>query len=374
MIDEIRNRSDMPECEDGIYLDDADRAEFDFEDIPYDSFVPGSVRYDGMENTWVKGEVGGAFEPTCADTVRGMDPAELFDRHRGIIKYDEARFDYLYEELKRGIYERGEIDEDVFNDIFFGKITPIVKNCYNSFRCSFVCENVSDIFNEAYMLIYKKSIHHFFCRPDDDGSLPKDKVSYLKWCKTCIMNSIKSKLRGKKKIDLVSLRHEAPERDGETTDPMSLLPDTAPTPEQVMIERSMIEDMFRYVACLNSKPEKKLVWYALQLLILDGTASDKIAANHIVYDECSNKTLAEFALWVLEMLDQIEWININAENRISLCDGVFDGTGISEKGRTALSDLISGKSDDSSREGVFLKKISDWVFKINSSLSMKYQR
>lgn len=338
-----------------------DVTEYDFEDITYDESSHcdrPSDSYDGG-NIYSNETLGKCVGPLVADTVKGVDLNDLLERHGMMIKYDDVRYEELFSKLKEGIERNGEIDEDTFNDIFFGKITAIAKNCYNSFKCSFVCEHIADIFNEAYMLIYKKSIHHFFYNADD--SLPKDRISYLKWCKTCITNSIRSKLRGKKKIDLAYLRFDGYD-DGENDDPVSTLPSFDPTPEQTVIARSMICEMFRYVARINSKPEKKLIWFAIQLGILGGAATDKIGANHMVYDKCGNMTVSEFAEYVISLADEIEWLELTSTDKEMLCNGVSD-----EKynGKT-LSALVSGDKDT---EETFLKKISDWVFKINSSLS-----
>ena len=366
------DRAEFEETADEAFFgEDAGNEDYGFEDVAYDeqkSPSRPSNKYEGM-NAYSSESEWKYCGPLVADTMKGISFAELLEKHGMTIKYSDERYSELFEKLKKGIEENHEIDEDVFNDIFFGKITPIAKNCYNSFKCSFVCEHVNDIFNEAYMLIYKKSIHHFFLRPDEEGKEPmeKDEISYLKWCKTCILNSIRSKLRGRNKIDLVQLRYDSGDsEDDERTDPSSNLPSTNPTPEQIAIERSMITEMFRYVARLRSKPEKKLMWFAIQLYILNGSATDKIAANHFVYEECASMTLSEFASFVLDLLDGVGWMKINSAERQMLCSGVFENGAKSEKCSERLSVLVAGDNDE---ESAFLKKISDWVFKINSSLS-----
>lgn len=338
-------------------------SDYGFEDVSYGEmtgFGRPDNKYEGI-NAYSDEGVRKYCGPLVTDTVKGVSFDDLLEKHGMMIKYSDERYSELFSALKKGIEENCEIDEDIFNDIFFGKISAIVKNCYNSFRCSFACEHIGDIFNEAYMLIYKKTIHRFFYNPASD--LPKDEISYLKWCKTCITNSIRSKLRGKNKIDLAYLRFDG--FDGDDADKEEYIrniPSGNPTPEQIVIERAMINEMFSYVASLNSKPEKKLMWFAIQLCILNGSASDKIAANHMVYDECSEMTLAEFAKYVMTLSYGIEWLELKANDIEELCEGITEKS--VENAR--IKALVSGENGD---EGAFLKKISDWAFKINSSLN-----
>ncbi len=353
----------IPETEHGeVFSDENPNTDYGFEDVPYDEktgFGRPSEKYEGM-NVYSDEGKRRYCGPLVADTVKGVSLDDLLEKHGMMIKYTDERYSELYAALKSGIDGNRGIDEDVFNDIFFGKISAIVKNCYNKFKCSFACEHINDVFIEAYMLIYKKSIHHFFLNPAPD--LPKDEVSYLKWCKVCITNNIKSKLRGKRKIDLAYLRFDG--FDGEDADKdeyIRNLPSEDPTPEQTVIMRDTLGEIFSYVASLNSKPEKKLTWIAIHLLILSGTAFDKISANHIIYEECAEMTLAEFANYVLSLADKIEWLDFDSCSAEKLCREII---GESKDGETRMKNLVSSEG-----EGAFLKKISDWVFKINSSLN-----
>ena len=111
------------EIPDEVFFEQDDcGADYGFEDVAYDE-ENGSARpsnkYEGMNAYSSEGEWK-YCGPLVADTMKGISFAELLEKHGMTIKYSDERYEELFEKLKKGIEEDYEIDEDVFNEIFFG--------------------------------------------------------------------------------------------------------------------------------------------------------------------------------------------------------------------------------------------------------------
>lgn len=270
----------------------------------------------------------------------------------------DAQYLELYDSLVTKIVSHGELDGDIFYSIYEAKIKPIVYNVFSGYTFLFSSFNMEDIFQDIFVLLWKKSVPCYFLREKYDkyrNNLENDAKTYLGWCRKVSANFVTSKLRKR------SLRST-----GSTDDPE--VPIVVAGDERgfdAVIHKESINCIYRFVSRLSSKLEMKLVWYGIYDLIYSGECDNKISANRVFLERSLGKTIGELYAETLRCIEGDLGINLSDEDKKKMENELSKEVESKLMKDIVLADLMNGRFDS---------KISDWVYKINKKLADEMPR
>lgn len=253
---------------------------------------------------------------------------------------DREYFD-CYERLSEILYEKHELDVDLFVSIFEGKVKPIIKNSFSGLADRFASIDLEDLYQDIFIKIWTRCVGAYFMNENYETSA----AWFLGWCKTVAKNHVTSLLRKK------SLKNNETLDDPEHPVTVSNSTDVS----ENIVNSDAVATVIKAASSLPSKAEMKLTWLGTYLLIYNGDASDRIEATHVFCERFADITFGSLLSEVKTMASQSPVLT-GADVDFSSIEDELKG----ELKDARVGDALGGEP---------LSKVSDWLYKINKKLT-----
>ncbi len=171
-------------------------------------------------------------------------------------KMSDEKYFELFEKLKKGAEETGVIDDDIFVEIFDGKIKAIAVNQYLGFERQLDDWDREDAISEGFVCIYKELKSKKYFVEHEEGYVVEP-LPFLGWCRTVIFRHL---------LDQVDKdRYKRSNLKGRYIPEIFINQETFKgTPEdliEIMERQRVISEMYNTVAMLNCNVHRKLAWF-----------------------------------------------------------------------------------------------------------------
>ena len=251
-----------------------------------------------------------------------------------------------FDGLEKSVRENGDVDRDIFTEIFYGKILPIVYSSLAGKQTGLEAYMDSDdVVQNIFIILWLKSVPFYFSKEGKTISA----VGYLSWCKAEVLNYIYTLLR-KKRID--------PFSDEE----LARICENSFSGDRFSV-RTILGGIYNYVAQLKVHVYKKLCWFLIYDLIFTKEAENKIKANHIVDDDYSGCTIGSLFEKVINNTGEFEYLKLTSVSQKVLSEQIETV----ENGKACKECLLS---DFLGRD--HLKSLSDYVSTINKMIMREF--
>lgn len=252
-----------------------------------------------------------------------------------------------YEKLLYVIESRRELDETLFLRIFDGKIKPIIYSSFAKLAAHFNSEDVEDVCQDIFLLLWKKSVIGYFL----NAKYEKSPLWFLSWCKVVVNNYLITKVR--KKSNRPAEELDNPER------PL-FISDASEEPGHRMVNREAVKLVYSGVIRMNTKPAMKLTWLGVYTFIYLGYVANRIEAIHKFLERFYCKSLNDIYAFTESALGGTEWLALSASEKSVISEELERRSGDGALGESLLSTFIEEENA--------LAKVSDWLYKINKRL------
>lgn len=242
-----------------------------------------------------------------------------------------------FSKLCETLAERGELDSELFREIYEGKIKAIVRNTFSEAAGYFNSVDLEDMYQDLFIKLWTRCVSAYFTNGKYEISAPM----FLGWCKVVIKNHVTSMIR-KKSLRAVETLDD-PDHPITVTD--------GSDPSSGIIGGDAVSAVFKAALGVSARPEMKLTWFGVYAPVYDGEADGRIAATHLYFERWADKTYRDVRRGVEESDGVRRVFGDDTADRFAPLD--------TDSSVTVAEDL----GDDP------LGKISDRLYKMNKKLA-----